>query len=297
MKFDVVLGNPPYQDSNKVSENRKNTNKPLWYLFVEAIPQLITERGTVAFVTPTSWIQPTSLIHKSIASKKLTYVKVYNKSPFNVGTTTSYWIQAPNGADKVEFATDTDSTIIKLQHHEMSLLPVKTTNFLLALSILKKLVTDGASIPAIATTFHHSHSKPTIVRRDKDRFFCYPVFHTHQQTLWTNTPNELHGLPKVIVSKTGTFNKTYYDEKSSISQGAVALLVKDSTEGNNLINLLQQNVYKFINDSLRAHSTVPTPVLKNLPMVDLSRSWTDEELYKHFNLTLDEIKLIEETIK
>jgi len=36
--------------------------------------------------------------------------------------------------------------------------------------------------------------------------------------------------------------------------------------------------------------------LRWIPAVDLSRSWTDEELYKHFNLTEEEIKLIEETV-
>jgi len=30
---------------------------------------------------------------------------------------------------------------------------------------------------------------------------------------------------------------------------------------------------------------------------DLTRSWTDEELYEHFDLTKDEIKFIEETVK
>ena len=89
----------------------------------------------------------------------------------------------------------------------------------------------------------------------------------------------------------------YYDEISSVSQGAVALLVENEQQGILAIEVLHRKIYKFINDTLRAHSTVSTPVLKALPAVDLSRSWTDNELYDHFGLTQDEINLIEETIQ
>ncbi len=64
-----------------------------------------------------------------------------------------------------------------------------------------------------------------------------------------------------------------------------------------MMQLLTRKIYKFINFTLRAHSTLPTPVIKNLPAVDLTRSWTDAELYAHFNLTQEEIDLIEATVK
>ena len=34
-----------------------------------------------------------------------------------------------------------------------------------------------------------------------------------------------------------------------------------------------------------------------LPKIDLSKSWTDEELYKYFNLTQEEIDYIESQVK
>jgi type I restriction-modification system DNA methylase subunit len=54
MKFDVVLGNPPYQDSQKT----QGKNSSLWTKFIIKSNELLKDNGILSFVVPISWFAP-----------------------------------------------------------------------------------------------------------------------------------------------------------------------------------------------------------------------------------------------
>jgi type I restriction-modification system DNA methylase subunit len=57
MKFDVIIGNPPYQNSHKKdSESKRKVGNKLWYQFVFKADELVKPNGHVALVTPTQWM-------------------------------------------------------------------------------------------------------------------------------------------------------------------------------------------------------------------------------------------------
>jgi SAM-dependent methyltransferase len=66
---------------------------------------------------------------------------------------------------------------------------------------------------------------------------------------------------------------------------------------NNLITYLQTKLITFVIKQTHTGRSNSKQTFKYVPQVDLSRSWTDAELYKHFKLTKAEIKLIEDTVK
>jgi len=53
MKFDVVIGNPPYQRSREV----RNVGTPLWPDFIEKGIDLVKDKGLVSLVVPFTWMQ------------------------------------------------------------------------------------------------------------------------------------------------------------------------------------------------------------------------------------------------
>jgi hypothetical protein len=57
MKFDVIVGNPPYQET-KDDGNRKDQASNLWSKFWGWAIKNSNDTGKVALVTPTSWITP-----------------------------------------------------------------------------------------------------------------------------------------------------------------------------------------------------------------------------------------------
>jgi methylase of polypeptide subunit release factors len=58
MVFDVVIGNPPYQETTK--DGRKDQASNLWTKFWVKALELTADDGYVALITPTSWMSPSA---------------------------------------------------------------------------------------------------------------------------------------------------------------------------------------------------------------------------------------------
>lgn len=70
--------------------------------------------------------------------------------------------------------------------------------------------------------------------------------------------------------------------------------VDNQTEASNLISYLESKFIKALVSVIKGTSTKNgKTVFKMLPVIDLSRSWTDADIYAHFNLTQAEIDYIE----
>jgi hypothetical protein len=78
---------------------------------------------------------------------------------------------------------------------------------------------------------------------------------------------------------------------SSCYQMSGYIEVSDAVEGAALIAVYNTSLYKFLSNLSGAG--MKGTVNYCLPKVDLTRSWTDAELYQHFGLTDDEIAYIE----
>jgi hypothetical protein len=71
----------------------------------------------------------------------------------------------------------------------------------------------------------------------------------------------------------------------------------DEQRAKHIQQYLHSSIVTFFVKTIRnSHGNTQT-FFSKVPLVDLSRSWTDAELYAHFGLTADEIALIESTIK
>jgi hypothetical protein len=90
MKFDIVVGNPPYQKDNDSGRD----DDSLWPKFLAKALNLTQEHGHVAFVTPESWgslgsnpLLPGSTIRKKhMDTHQMVYVDFTCKKHFQVGT-------------------------------------------------------------------------------------------------------------------------------------------------------------------------------------------------------------------
>ena len=59
MKFDVIVGNPPFQESKDGGE-RKDQASNLWSKFWAKSFRIINPGGKIALITPTSWLSPSA---------------------------------------------------------------------------------------------------------------------------------------------------------------------------------------------------------------------------------------------
>lgn len=74
MKFDVVVGNPPYQETKNGKSSK--ASKRLWEMFVDKILNLTTDGAIVALITPATWVSNTSVTNKLLREYNFNYISL-----------------------------------------------------------------------------------------------------------------------------------------------------------------------------------------------------------------------------
>ena len=75
MKFDVIIGNPPYQNTN----NNKGSGNTLWNLFVEtALNVWLVNKGYLLYVHPRGWRQIKNKTGELLRKKQIVYLNMNN---------------------------------------------------------------------------------------------------------------------------------------------------------------------------------------------------------------------------
>jgi site-specific DNA-methyltransferase (adenine-specific) len=132
-------------------------------------------------------------------------------------------------------------------------------------------------------------------------------------TVTTITPNE------IVLSKTNTLDKfvNHYRVVTSflpnspnhidvsyvvspsiaVKDGYTVSLCDTQEEAENLSTFLKTKLAMFIYKKTKTSRTLRTPQLKFIPKIDLSKKWSNDELYEHFDLIQEERNYIEANVK
>ena len=116
---------------------------------------------------------------------------------------------------------------------------------------------------------------------------------------------ELVPLHKVYISLTGrndsnVLNEPFYGEpNSTCSDSFTAILGNTNTkeECENIISYIKTKFFRYMVSIKKKTQHATQEVYTFVPMQDFSKSWTDAELYAKYKLTQEEIDFIESMIK
>lgn len=298
IKFDVTIGNPPYQDPN-------NDKRMLWNQILDKMAEVTKDGGYMAVVTPSTWLTASTNIHNSyrvFEEKQVEEAVIFDKddSPFEEGTTVSYSIikNSPRQTDtNLYFAKYSKKTkdlvgtidIAKEKFWPGQLEPIN-------LAIHDKL----KSFPKIefikSCEFHNQGlKKKKRVSDTKSKGFPYTHHVSAAITRYTSVKFSKHDTWKVMVPLTSTIDKAVIDNNCGHGEDMLSLYVADENTAKNIKALFNTKFYKFIGKLYKSGRNQP---LQNLfPVIDFTRTWTDAELYKLVKLTQEEIDHIESNIK
>lgn len=280
MKFSIIAGNPPFSDFNDIS-----SKMPLWCEFSTTSYSLLEKNGIIGFITPSSWMSPKNSLFELMKKGNLKSVSCNISHYFpDVSSTFTYWILQKSVYDG---STKFNDLIINLNDCPYL---VEDTN---SLSIHQKVMFAKNKKLKIKADGKASSADKSNISNNKTDLFPYEIFHTNAITFWCKKQPKDLTKSKVIFTTSG-YLKPFYDEgKIGVSECSRYCLVKNKQEGIRLVSILSSKLFQYIVTTAKWSGYINGTVLTLLPALDLTETWSDENLYTYFKLTDEEIKEVE----
>lgn len=277
MKFDVVVGNPPYQDSSK----SQGKNSSLWTKFLIKSDTLVKDNGFITMVTPISWIAPNenqkTNLKNVFNTNNLLYLDTKCGRFFKEASTFSYYV--------IKKDNNYTTTIVNGENMSLKLnfLPNKLTKDMLSLT------------NKIFFTFNEKLSFSSSLRNDKfnidGQFSVWYGSEIRKSNFLGGNYNKL----KVVVNKPGYLNPRFDNGLYNTSANNYWVEVDNKVEANNIISFFNSGIGdKIMNKYFKYSGYNSLGVFKSLPKVIKNYHWDDDRFKEVFKLTQAEIDSIYE---
>ena len=296
MKFDVVVGNPPYQD--KTGNENSTNSKALYVSFVERAIAL--SNNYIALVIPSAWSGPkNSSLKTTIFEENQPLVFNTHKTKwFKVEMNTCYFITI-KGRKGSTILTDNFNNKICVTLDRTSSIPTD----LATLSIQSKIKTFARDTNLAEIWLRGSLHLNQIVEIEKGVEFIAAVGRSNDPfTTVTIDPRDETtgaGAHKVVIpnmASNDSIGNVKIARPDHVGGHSVVFLTTNSqTESENLKEYLESSIVRWIIKSVKISTPNSKTVFSFIPRIDLSRKWTNDELYCYFGLTSEEIKYVKST--
>jgi hypothetical protein len=244
MKFDVVIGNPPYQ----ANTSGGNGSRDLWDKFVELATELTKNDGYIALIHPAKWRSPEHEIWKLLNTYNLKYLQIHSakdgKATFNADTRYDWYVLEKSAKPDLTTIIDEVGKKHSLNLKELGFLAnynYENINQILAVgdeptcNVLYSRSLYGNDKKWMSETQDETNIHPCVYGMYKDK----------QKFLYSSKNSGHFGVNKVIVSCGG---KPYplidMDGKYGMCNNCFGLVVDDQVEAQKICDAL--NSEKFL---------------------------------------------------
>lgn len=321
MKFDVVVGNPPYQ----IDSDGNTRSMPIYHKFVDAAIKL--DPQYLMMVTPSRWFAGglglDDFRKKMLSTERIATLVDYpdagNVFPgVEIKGGVSYFLWSRKHSGKTTVLTireGMDSVAMERNLGEFDILIRENR----AISIVRKvlLLHESAMSDIVSSqkpfgllsNFSDYTKDPT----QSDDLRYYGVHGGKRTSAWVSrekvTMNEgaIH-YRKVLIPEAGSDGgKSIQDSvigtpwvvpgNSVCSQTFMFIPVPDEDTGHSIVAYLATKFARFLISQRKISQHTKADTYRWLPQQDWSQSWTDEILYEKYGLTSDEINFIDMMIR
>lgn len=326
MKWDVIVGNPPYQVG---TEGYGATASTVYHLFVEKAIAL--DPRYVVMITPSRWFSGGKglnefrdrMIRDRRIAKMVDNPKIFDCFPgVKIRGGVSYFLWDRDHDGDCEFTTRIEGSVVSVATRDLRDGGGVLVRDNRAIPIIKKVeerATEMAearctvtkpfgltmrsnykgsvpepfegSIPLIYNN-RIGYSRPDQIQRNHQWIDRWKVLLPMASS--GDTPIDDHGrivdvvLGEPIALAPGSAcTQTYF----------IVGMFDTRQETENYANYLATKFVRFLVLQRKTTQHVTPDRFRFVPMMDMTRQWTDDDLYAHFGLTDDEIDYIESSIK
>jgi site-specific DNA-methyltransferase (adenine-specific) len=330
MKFDVIVGNPPYQVGMQDAEGNRTANiTPLYQMFVELAIEM--DPRYLLMITPSRWFTGGKGLddyrERMIGDRRLRAIvdnpKIYDCFPtakIRGGVNYFLWDREYDG--DCAFSNRIDGEIRSTVTRDLREGDGVIIRDNRAAAIVHKVMERSSeSMAAVVSPMDpFGQSIKTNYKDAEDEPFEGSIPLVFGRKVGYVRPDQLERRHewvdrwKVLLPKASS-GDTPMDEEGNIVDvvlGAPIALAPGSActqtylvagtfdsarETENYAHYLATKFVRFLVLQRKATQDVTPERFKFVPMLDMSRRWTDEDLYERFGLSTEESSYIEATIK
>ena len=260
MKFDVIVGNPPFSEKGKEHDREK-----LWISFLRKSLNLIKDDGVIAMITPNGWVSSTNKAH-NIFKNRLVCANISKEISDMFGSTGGsqrfgWWVLKNNSKYKTPSVTfDNGEGDIDILKTPCS--PPKSGN---------------SNSFTIVEKMFEKQSTSTIAWRRTDK-------------------DPLRNVISLPLAKSQYYTIKWHKIEDYFPDKNLGRYVYecDSNEGHILSNNLNLKLYQLLRWELRSGAAIAS----NFGLLPVPKTkMTNKKLYNYFGFTQEEINYIEENVK
>lgn len=339
IKFDIIVGNVPYNKSGGVGRVKGGSKQPIWHRFIEKSLNILNNKGYINFIHPVGWRkyydkdENDNIGHVlynynqqgSILSLKMNNIKYGDSWPI-----VDYYLYQKdvNKSSKIEsiYNNKKYKSIVDLHTNKFipSIYTLDVNNIINKLFINRK--SDKLNI------IYHGWMQPNkkMMGKSKNKndisyAFYYDTKLNKYHVIYENTKSKITKSksiknkkrkierletsiksPKIIMTfhgskKIGHLHPQYFKEPIGTTTYTMYMDIKPSYNTTMLVNFLNSKLIIFLL-ILTQYSPPPRnknewKILNNIHIpIGLNTHATDDSIYKYYNLTKNEVQLIEEVI-
>ena len=316
MKFDVIIGNPPYQLSDGGAQA---SAMPIYQKFVSQAKKL--NPRYLSMIIPSRWFAGgralddfrDEMIQDTRIRKLSDHLNAGDCFPgVEIKGGICYFLWDRDTKGKCEVATHSGEEI--LSRSERYLKEEGCDVFVRyneAIPILRKVKAKKETTIDTQISTQRPFGLRTYFQGKPNKFYNSIKVYANQQVGYVLRDEVLVNpewidLPKVIVpraigtgdSKSDKINPIYSEAESCCTETYVVFgPYASENECLNVISYIRTKFFHFLVTLKKNTMMAPRSVYSFVPIQDFSKPWTDEELYAKYNLTQDEIDFIKSMVR
>jgi hypothetical protein len=324
-KFNVIMGNPPFNENLSENPTGHAQDTGLWETFVEESLKKVKVNGILAFLHPARWRQPDHKLHNLMFSKQFIFLAIFSKQKgkqyFNAITRFDYYILKNENSIVSTPTKFEDNTYAEININQKTpfisnygydiweKIIKKNINHLEVLgggSTIKYTKNDHASNNTcpINKPFMNVNTTAKTSRIPKGAKYTKTRKNSNSQEIYvdvvcSSNEHKLRKTSKVIFSKNEVIYSFYDEGNYGLTSNAFCILVNNKDDGLVIVKFLNSNLIKYLIASVKfGNFSTAKNIFDFIPNpLSISKQYNQTTIYDYFSFTARQIENINKQSK
>jgi hypothetical protein len=285
MKFDIIIGNPPYQSPKDSGDKRGSANSPLWMKIVKQSLSLLKENGTMSLITPVNIVNGGDMLTRDFLGEgrqyDLKYLDFSTNKFFNIGIPICRWIIS-NSLTEGNTVTVADGRVIDTSN------VTKISDDVMFDSIVNSLVSYPRSLGFnTKKAFHYSNVENTLVKNGEPKEWARDLQTTSDDTykypiningkLKYSRVKVMDGCWRVFVPQMQVPTQISVGYDTVPATSTFNVIVDSKEEAEKIKEIIEDERYQWIINNTRVSGRI-SPIIGKFANAPIEEVLTSEQL-------------------